>query len=185
MRSGEEITEQELTILCSKGSGLARKELYTRYATRIHALCYRYLGDSDRAKDLTHDLILKLFDTIGRYHYKGEGSLWAWIRRMTINAAINRVTRKGIVDFGLENIEEQNMAEPLEDGIETVSVPIILHLISGLPDTQRLILNMFCLDGYSHKEIALMLGITEKASSSLLAKAKKTLWDKIEEYSMR
>ena len=167
--------------LCAKGDVSARRELYTRYAARVHMLCYEYLGDSEEAKDLTHDIIMKIFDSIGKFSYQGEGSLFAWIRKITVNAAINKITRNRKLEIAI-NEELLAEEEPSGDEMNSVPLPDLLKIISSIPTTQRLILNMFCLEGYSHREIADKLGITEKASSSLLSKAKKVLAGKIKNY---
>ena len=145
-------------------------------------LCREYLGDEEEAKDLTHDIIMKVFDSIRKFSYRGEGSLYAWIRKMTVNAAINKVTRTRKPETAMNEELLAEEEEPSEIELEKIPLPDLLKSISSLPDTQRLILNMFCLEGYSHREIAERLGITEKASSSLLSKAKKALAGKIKNY---
>lgn len=168
--------------MCAKGDVSARRELYTRYAARVHMLCCEYLGDSEEAKDLTHDIIMKVFDSIGKYSYQGEGSLFGWIRKMTVNAAINKITRTRKPEVAMKEELFTEEDEPSEKEMNSVPLDDLLKIISSIPPTQRLILNMFCLEGYSHREIADRLGITEKASSSLLSKAKKALAGKIKNY---
>ena len=156
--------------------------MYTRYAAKIYALCTLYLGDAEEAKDLTHDLVLKVFDSIKTYHYRGEGSLWGWIKRITINAAINKVSRGCIFEDITSPETEFDLKDPSYGDIDSIPANELLEMVSSLPATQRLILNMFCLDNCSHKEIADRLGITEKASASLLSKARKTLKKKMKDY---
>ena len=176
------MSERDLACRCAKGDGAAKRELYTRYATIVHALCRRYLGDPEEAKDMTHDIILKVFDSIGRFEFKGDGALSAWISRIAFNAIINRLTRtEPVMRMDLLDMDA-DLKEPTGDELESVPLPVLLGLISEIPQTQRIILNLFCSEGYSHKEIAQMLGITEKASSSLLSKAKKLLAKKIDDY---
>ena len=182
LRSSKDITEKELAALCAKDDVSAKRELYTRYAARVHMLSAGYLGDNEEAKDLTHDIMMKVFDSIGKYTYKGEGSLYAWIRKITVNAAINKITRRQKPDITVAEEQLLDVKEPSEEEMERIPLSELMNIISSLPDTQRLIMNMFCLEGYSHKEIAHRLGITEKASSSLLSKAKKALAGKIRNY---
>lgn len=182
MRRCSDITEKELAALCAKGDVSARRELYTRYAARVHMLCCEYLGDSEEAKDLTHDIIMKIFDSIGKFSYQGEGSLFAWIRKITVNAAINKITRNRKLEVAMNDEFLADEEEPSGNEMNSVPLPDLLTIISSIPPTQRLILNMFCLEGYSHREIADKLGITEKASSSLLSKAKRVLAGKIKNY---
>ena len=168
--------------MCAKDDVSAKRELYTRYAARVHMLCTGYLGSGEEAKDLTHDVIMKVFDSIGKFTYRGEGSLYAWIRKITVNTAINIVTRKRKPEITVAEELLSEEAVPSDEEMENIPIAELLNIISSLPDTQRLIMNMFCLEGYSHKVIADRLGITEKASSSLLSKAKKALAGKINNY---
>ena len=171
--------ERELTALCSKSDRSAQKELYTRYAARVLALCFRYTNDRMESEDLMHDTMIRVFGAIGRFRYKGEGSLYAWIRKIAVNLVIDRL-RKG--DFSdLSALPEKELL--IEETTQDIPVPIVMGMISTLPDTQRLVLNLYCIDGFSHEEISDMLGIKPKTSSSLLSKARKMLNERIEKYS--
>ena len=80
----KEIGEKELALSCAKGDNMARKVLYNRYAARLYPLCCRYTKDSDAGKDLLHDALIKAFDKIGGFNYRGEGSLYAWLRKIAV-----------------------------------------------------------------------------------------------------
>ena len=182
MKEITKISEKDLTESCAKGDVKAKKALYTLYAAKVNALCTRYLGDEEEAKDMTHDLILKVYDSIKKYHYQGEGSLWRWIKRLAINMAINKMTR-GVKIKSIEESEKGfDVIDPSYEDVERVPAKMLLKMIASLPDTQRLIMNMFCFDNYSHKEIAARIGITEKASASLLSKARKAIRRKMNEF---
>lgn len=185
MRQEQEITEEDLAGLCAKGNAFAQKELYTRYAERIHALCARYFEDQDKAKDFTHDIVLKIYDSIGRFRYLGKGSLWAWIKRIAVNAVINNIKHEIKVENTIHEATIVEIIDPKEDDIDIIPAEELLKMILELPYTQRLIMNMFCFDNYSHKEIARSIGITEKASASLLSKARKALKVKMNDYLKR
>ena len=176
------MTELELVSLCLKGDGHAQRELYTKYAARVNAVCLRYLGDPVEAEDLLQEIMIKVFDNIRSFEYKGDGSLMAWIKRLATNTAIDKLRKKGKLKiFSLVGKDDE---DPAVEDEEMVEVPLdeLRQMVVEIPDTQRVILSMFCFDGYSHKEIAGRLGITERASSSLLSKAKKTLAEKIQIY---
>ncbi len=172
------MSERELAALCTKSDRSAFKELYTRYATRVLALCFRYVDDRDEAEDLMHDTMVKVFGAIKGFNYKGEGSLYAWIRRIAVNLSIDRIRKRTVMDLSSLSDEDLMTEEQAAD----IPLPILMKMISTLPDTQRLILNLYCIDGLSHNEIAGLLGIKPKASSSLLAKAKRLLNDKVARY---
>ena len=172
------MSERELAALCSRSDRSAFKELYTRYATRVLALCFRYVDDRDEAEDLMHDTMVKVFGAIKGFNYKEEGSLYAWIRRIAVNLSIDRIRKRTVMD--LSSLSDEDLMT--EEKAAEIPLPILMKMISTLPETQRLILNLYCIDGLSHNEIATLLGIKPKTSSSLLAKAKRLLNEKVAQY---
>lgn len=152
------MSERELAALCSRSDRSAFKELYTRYATRVLALCFRYVDDRDEAEDLMHDTMVKVFGAIRRFNYQGEGSLYAWIRRIAVNLSIDRIRKRTVMD--LSSLSDEDLMT--EEKAAEIPLPILMKMISTLPETQRLILNLYCIDGLSHNEIASLLGIKQK-----------------------
>ena len=174
------IEDLELAKLCAQGDDRARKELYTRYAGSLYALCIRYVGDKELARDLMHDSMIKIFDTIGKY--RTTGSLKSWMSRVTVNLVIDYLRRSK--RFKTTSLDEryERMPEPAKEDMRCVPKEELKRMVSRLPDTKRVIFNMFCVEGYSHKDIAAMLGIKEKTSSSLLFKAREQLAAEVKEY---
>lgn len=170
----------ELARSCARGDEDARKELYIRYAAYLYALCIRYSGDRETARDLLHDAFIKIYETIGRY--KPSGSLKAWCAKVAVNMAIDRIRKDGKVNFtnieAAYGIEE----EPSADDVTMIPREELMRMVNELPHAKRIIFNLFCVDGFSHKEIARMLNIKEKTSSSLLFKARGQLAGSIREY---
>lgn len=176
--------EQILADGCSKGDNAARRELYDRYAGRLLGICLRYAGERETAEDLMHDVFLKIFDAIGRFRYRGDGSLRAWMERIAVNTALEwlrKQSRLGVLRLD-DNRALPDMEEPAAG--EAVRVPreVLLRFVSELPDGYRTVFNLFCIEEYSHREIAQMLGINEKSSSSQLFRAKAMLARKINDY---
>lgn len=176
------MSERELAVLCSKSDRSACRELYTKYAARVLAICVRYTNDREEAEDLTHDTMMKVFGAIGRFRYEGEGSLYSWIRSIAVHLAIDWIRRNNILEVSSLDDEAIQIADEPPESLERIPYRVMSEMIKTLPQTQRLIFNMYCIEGFSHKEIAGMLGIKMKTSSSLLAKAKKRLGVKIEQY---
>lgn len=177
------MSEKELIAACRNGVKDAEKELYIKYAGKIHTLCIRYLGDRDKAMDYTHDAIIKALLSLSRFKYSGDGSFYVWLKKLTLNMIIDRMRRSR----RMKQVPIIATPEPVsedEDNNPLLSIPpeILLEMISHLAEGPRLIFNMYCIDGYSHKEIARQLGITEKGSSSILAKARAILRREIIEY---
>ncbi len=161
---------------------MAEDELYRRYAAKVYTLCRRYTGDSDEAEDLMQDALIKALDKIQTFQYRGKGSLYGWIGRITINKAVNHIKRQRWRMVSLDFRVNDNIPEPTEENITAIPQEKLLEWIAVLPDLRRTVFNLYCIDGYSHKEIAEMLGITEKGSAGVLAKARKQLKEAIQEY---
>ena len=178
----QELDEQSLAKLCSENNRRAQEELYTRYAGRLFTLCLRYSDSRDEAQDLIHDSMLKALDKISSFTYKGSGSLYAWISRIAINTALANISRYKFRFVRMSGSSSESIPEPTDEEFTRIPQEKLLEIISSLPDTQRVIFNMFCIDGYSHKEIAGMLGISERGSTSLLVKAKAQIRKRINDY---
>jgi RNA polymerase sigma-70 factor (ECF subfamily) len=181
---GNLIGEKQLAAMCSKGSKEARRELYDIYAEGLYAICLRYLPDKEMARDTLHDSFIRVFDKIGHFSYCGEGSLKAWMSRITSNMAID-VLRKAKKSEFLSMDDETPADIPFEeDSPDADNVPeeTLMKMIESLPEGKRTIFNMHCIDGYSHKEIAKRCRITEKGSASILAKARKELAISVRKY---
>ena len=174
--------EQSLARLCLEGNREAEEELYTRYAARVYTLCRRYSDNPDEAKDLTQEAILKALDKISTFRYTGNGSLYGWISRIAINLALNQIKRRRWRTVSLDFGGQDNLPEPTEEQVEAIPQEKLLEWIAQLPDMRKAVFNLYCLDGYSHKEIAQMLGISEKGSAGMLAKARRQLKEKISRY---
>lgn len=176
------LDERSLARLCSENDRRAQEELYTRYAGRLFTLCLRYSDSRDEARDLVHDAMIKSLEKITSFTYKGNGSLYAWISRIAINMALANISRYKFRFIKLTGSASESLPDPTGEEFARIPQEKLLEFISGLPDTQRAIFNMFCLDGYSHKEIAEMLGISERGSTSMLVKAKDRLRKQINDY---
>ena len=176
------LDERSLAELCSQKDRLAEEELYTRYAARVYTLCRRYLGDDDKAKDLMQESFIQALDKIDSFRYSGNGSLYAWIRRIAINKALNQIKRQRWKTVSLDLWVQDNVQDPIEEEMEAVPQEKLLEWIARLPDVRRTVFNMYCIDGYSHKDIGKMLGISEKGSASALAKARKQLKEEIRRF---
>lgn len=177
-----ELGEQELASYCSKRDRLAEDELYRRYAARVFTLCRRYLGDSDEAKDMMQDVLIQALDKIQTFTFRGPGSLYGWISRIAINKSINHLKRQRWRIVRLEAAGPDGIPEPVEQDMEEIPQEKLLEWIAKLPDMQRTIFNMYCIDGYQHRQIGEMLGISEKGSAGELARARKQLKEKIRQY---
>ncbi len=179
---GKEIDEKELALSCARGDIMARKELYNRYATRLYSLCTRYTQDQEEGKDLLHDTIIKAFDNIGRFNHRGEGSLYAWLRKIAVNLAFDRMRKERRWKFQQLQDDISESEDPDIELTRIIPLPELQRIVSSLPESKRMVFNLFCVDGFSHKEISKLMGISVSTSTSTLAKAKKSLAAMVNEY---
>ena len=142
----------------------------------LFGICLKYSPNRTEAEDNLQDSFLTIFDRIGQY--QGKGSFEGWMKRIVINAAIDRYKK----DLYTVSVDEQRIAEAdTEIDQQAMQLPLktILGLVQELPSRYRLIFNLYELDGYSHKEIADQLGISSGTSKSNLHRAKLILKEKV------
>src|SRR5690606_26753951 len=135
-----------------------------------------YSRNASEAEDNLHDSFMTIFKKINGYSYKG--SFEGWIKRITVNTVLQKYRKQGTFDSLPYNLEEDINVSTEQQ--EEYSLDYLLGIIQSLPDRYRLTFNLYVLDGYSHKEIATMLDISEGTSKSNLARAKMALRNKIE-----
>ncbi len=135
-------------------------------------LCYRYVRSQAEAEDLLTQGFLKVFDRIQDFRYRGPGSLAGWIRRIMVNESLMHL-RQQKFEFVSEDEAVQVVATERTD--QALDAEALYALVRALPIGYRTVFNLHAIEGYSHKEIAEQLGISESTSRSQLAKARKML----------
>ena len=174
--------ERQLVVGVKKGDDAARRDLYARYSGMAMAVCMRYVADADAARDVLHDSFVKIFTTVARFEYRGEGSLKAWVMRIVANQSLDYLRQNA----RLNCVHELPDDLPDEEPDVGLVPPRVLHaLVQRLPDGYRAVLNLHVFEGKSHKEIAALLGVMESTSASQFLRAKKTLASMIREYLNR
>lgn len=157
------------------------KAIYEKLAPKMMSLCLRYMGDREDAKDVLQDGFVTLFSKIDSY--SGEGSFEGWARRIFVNTALMALRKND----ALKMSDSLESATHLQGGemsqMQSISYRELLAMIAELPSGYRTIFNMYVVEGYSHKEIAAALGISEATSRSQLMRARTMLQDKIRERS--
>lgn len=161
--------EDELIKGCLKRERNAQKQLYELYSSKMYGICYRYVRDAMQAEDILVTAFMKVFEKIEQF--KSEGSFEGWIRRIVVNEALTflRRNRSMYVETELENADREPDYEQISDHLEAED---LLKMIAELPAGYRVVFNMYAIDGYSHKEIASQLGISENTSKSQLSRAR-------------
>lgn len=157
---------------CILNESWALQKLYEDHYSIMYPTCMRYANNSEDALDILHDGFIKVFKNIDKYQV--GTSLTAWIKRIIINTAIDyyrRETRRRTCD--IENIVEPTTDEP--DIISMLSAEDLLNCLQQLSPAYRSVFNMYVIEGYSHRELAEILGITESTSRSNLVKSRNKL----------
>jgi len=161
--------EDDLIKGCLQRDSSAQKRLYESYSSKMYGICYRYVKDSMDAEDILVTAFVKIFDKIGQF--KNEGSFEGWIRRIVVNEALThlRRNRSMYLETELEQADREPNYQNLSDHLEAED---LLNMIEELPAGYRIVFNMYAIDGYSHKEIADHLDISENTSKSQLSRAR-------------
>ena len=166
------VTEKQLIKGCIREDRYCQQQLFKQYAGKMFSVCLRYTRHEMEAEDVLQDAFIKVFDNIGKFEFKG--SFEGWIRRIVVNTALKNYSKKSFKQeqIGLENHPELPMEPDIYKHLEEEA---LLGIIAKLPEGYRLVFNLYAIEGYSHKEIADMLGIQESTSRSQLVKARKML----------
>lgn len=152
----------------------AQEELYKRFYPAVMALCIRYVRERNDAVEVLNDAFLKVFRQLGRYDAT-KGALYTWIKTIVINTALDSLRRqKAVRDREMlpEADEEPGIAN---EALSKMSGDELLNLIRQLPVTTRLVFNLYTIDGYTHREVAVFLGINEGTSRWHLSDARRQL----------
>lgn len=167
-------TELELIAACLQNNRQAQEVLYRQHASKMYHICLSYTGDRDTAKDILQESFIKVFKNIRTYN--AANSLEGWIRRIVTNTAIDYYRK----EKRLRYFEDATDRVP-----ESVSIPAnqyakmntesVLQQVKRLPEGARLVFHMFAVEGYSHKEIAGKLNISEGTSKSQFNRARTLL----------
>ncbi|WP_298901046.1 RNA polymerase sigma factor [uncultured Psychroserpens sp.] len=171
---------EQLIERCKKNDAQAQSQLYKLYASKLFSICLKYSRNYAEAEDNLQDAYITVFKKIDQF--KNKGSLEGWMKRITINTALQRYRSAGVFDIINEDRIEDVSVDVDDDDI---SIDFLLNIIQELPDRYRLVFNLYALDDYSHKEIANMLDISTGTSKSNLARARLILKDKIEQYKAK
>lgn len=161
---------------CIKGDSSSQEQLYRLVAPKMYGMCLQYAGNEDDAKDIMQDGFIKVFKKIDQY--QGKGSLEGWIRRVIVNTALEKLRSK----VHMQSIDDEIGADKdlSEYGVlESMTAEELTHLIGKLSPKYRMVFNLYAIEGYSHKEIGEMLGISEGTSKSNLSRARAILQEKV------
>lgn len=171
-------SEKELIKGLLKQDRLAQKTVYEHYSARMLGLCMRYIRDNFEAEEVMLGGFLKVFQKTDQF--KSQGSFEGWIRRIMVNECLNALRKKKLmyVEVDIHNLGEDHHQAQYESDIDAEE---LMSYIEALPIGYRTVFNLYAIEGYSHKEIAEKLGVSESTSKSQLSRARNLLQKCIEE----
>ena len=138
----------------------------------MYGVCLRYAGNENDANDILQEGFIKVFKNLEKF--RSEGSFEGWVRRIFVNTAIEHY-RKKVKLYNVTEVQENTVEDTSLDALDNLATKDILKVVNELSPGYKAVFNMHVIEGYSHKEIADILGITEGTSKSQLARAKGVL----------
>ena len=158
----------------------AMSQFYQMYVEELSSVCYRYVPYEEDAKDVLQNSFVKIFTALPTIEYRSEEALRGWMKRVVANEALTFLRKRKKLLF-VESHGEETLMDDGEPQTESLSSEELHQLISELPDGYRTVVNLYVFEGYSHKQIAELLGITESTSGSQFYYAKRLLAKRIKE----
>ena len=159
---------------CLKNDRRSQEELYKRYYPAMMALCLRYVREQGEAVEVLNDAYLKVFRQLSRYD-ASKGGLYTWMRKILVNTALDALRKQKLLRTREMTAVTGDEAGIENDAVSKLNGDELLAIIRELPVTTRLVFNMYGIDGFSHREIGDLLGISEGTSRWHLSDARRQL----------
>lgn len=167
------MNQEQLIKECKQGSAAAQKCLYDLYADHMFMVCRRYLKNEADAEERMLDGFYKFFHQIGGFRYQCDAALFSWIKRIMINECLMFLRKKNPFEITVETTDLPLAVN--EEVFSKLEADELLQLILRLPVGYRTVFNLYAVEGMNHKEIAVLLKISEGTSKSQLSKARQLL----------
>lgn len=170
---------EKLEILikgCRKGNRKSQEELYRRFSSAMYGLCLQYASNEEDARDILQEGFIKVFNKIDQV--KNPAAFPGWVRRIMINTALEKY-RSQVVLKKVDELRAESEMEVMNNAFENLTVEELVEIIQGLTPRYRMVFNLYAIEGYNHKEIGEMLGISEGTSKSNLSRARGILQERI------
>lgn len=169
------MTEEALLLGCLRNNASAQKQLYQMFSSKMLAVCYRYAHNREDAEDMLQEGFIKVFAQI--HTFENRGAFEGWVRRIIIHTCINILKRNKKFTDSVDIIYANTLQSKGENIPSLLQAKQVVECIKLLPLGYRTVLNLYAIEGFSHKEIADMLDIEESTSRSQYTRAKTMLED--------
>jgi RNA polymerase sigma factor (sigma-70 family) len=171
----ETMTEEAILQGCLKNNAAAQKALYQKYSAKMLVVCYRYAHNREDAEDMLQEGLIKVFSQI--HTFENRGALEGWIRRIVVHTCINNLKKNKRFNESVDIIHANSIQVREESIPSIIQAKEVVECIRMLPIGYRTVLNLYAVEGFSHKEISTMLDIEESTSRSQYTRAKAMLED--------
>ena len=164
------MTDEELVTLCCKQDRKAQEMLFKMFSNRMLGVCSRYTDSIEEAEDILQEGFIKIFQKMDSF--RNQGSLEGWIKRIMINTALDSFRKNKNLRYQIDIESIEYTASETPHVIGAMGVKELLKMIKTMPPGFRTVFNLYAIEGYTHKEIGDMLGITESTSKSQYSRAR-------------
>ncbi len=169
------MTEEAILSGCLQNDAAAQRELYTRYSPKMLSVCYRFAHNREDAEDMLQEGFIKVFSQI--HTFQNKGAFEGWVRRIIVHTCINHLKKNKKFHESVDIIHATGLQVREESIPSIVQAKQVVECIRLLPLGYRTVLNLYAIEGYSHKEISGMLDVEESTSRSQYTRAKQMLED--------
>ncbi|MCO5239512.1 MAG: sigma-70 family RNA polymerase sigma factor [Chitinophagaceae bacterium] len=167
------MTEEAMLKGCLRNQTAAQQELYYRYSPKMLSVCYRYAKSREDAEDMLQEGFIKVFGQLKQF--QNRGALEGWIRKIIVHTCINNLKKNKKFTESIDLIHASGVHIREDNVPSIVQAKQVVECIRMLPIGYRTVLNLFAVEGYSHREISIMLDIEESTSRSQYTRAKAML----------
>jgi len=176
----KQLTVENIISGCRKGQADCQRALVDNYSELLYSVCLRYTGDETKSKDVLQESFIRIFKFFKSYD-PAKGALTAWMRKICVNVALRSLSKKNL-EVSTLSIDLNNRIVVQPEVLSNFGKEDLMKVVMTLPDGYRQVFNLSVIEGYSHKEIADMLGIQEVSSRSNLSRAKQLLRKKLQAF---
>jgi RNA polymerase sigma-70 factor (ECF subfamily) len=174
-----QVNIEEIVKGCMSGKRKSQEQLYSMFADEMFGVCKYYSKDYTDAEDTLHEGFMKVFQKIDQF--KSTGSLAGWIRRIMINTALEKFRKRNQLYAIGDEVHNEGDINP-DNVVSDLAAEDLIKLVRELSPQYRMVFNLYAIEGYSHKEIGEMMGISEGTSKSNLARARYILQEKVKKH---
>lgn len=175
----KKLEEKDLLSSCIKKTRNGQRQLFDFYYRRTYHLAMRYVANHHDTEDVLINAFSRVFKKIDQFEWRGEGSLYKWIKTIVINESIRFLNQTRILKYH-DDLNYLNFKNSWDAEVDIIDVEEVYQILEVMPAGYRTVFNLYAIEGYSHKEVAEMLRISESTSKSQLFKARNYIIDKLD-----